>query len=64
MTQRHPWQKSSYSSGSDGSACVELAATDTTLLLRESEDPARVLTVTREGLAALLRSLAGGPAVR
>ncbi|MEV8021750.1 DUF397 domain-containing protein [Streptomyces sp. NPDC086554] len=51
------WQKSSFSSGSDGSNCVELAATDTTLLLRESDDPTRILAPTRDALAALLRQI-------
>ncbi|MFE6164729.1 DUF397 domain-containing protein [Streptomyces sp. NPDC056486] len=49
------WQKSSFSSGSDGASCVELASSDGTLLLRESDDPARVLTAAPEGLAALIR---------
>ena len=49
------WQKSSFSGGGDGDECVELAHGDATLLLRESEDPDRILPVTRDGLAALLR---------
>ena len=49
------WQKSTYSGGADGNECVELADADGTLLLRESEDPDRILPVTRDGLAALLR---------
>ncbi|MDQ1047120.1 DUF397 domain-containing protein [Streptomyces sp. V4I2] len=52
-----PWQKSSFSSGSDGASCVELADTDNALLLRESDDPERILQVTRGGLAALLQQL-------
>ncbi|WP_053750954.1 DUF397 domain-containing protein [Streptomyces sp. MMG1533] len=51
------WQKSSFSSGSDGSSCVELAHADTSLLLRESDDPDRILRVAQDGLAALLRRL-------
>ncbi|MFF4347272.1 DUF397 domain-containing protein [Streptomyces sp. NPDC001530] len=51
------WQKSSYSSGSDGASCVELAHRDGRLLLRESDDPARILPVSRDGLAALLRRI-------
>lgn len=48
------WQKSSYSGGGDGDECVELARHDGTLLLRESDDPTRILSVSRESLAALL----------
>ncbi len=51
------WQKSSFSSGSDGASCVELAHEDRSVLLRESDDPTRILPVTRDGLVALLRSV-------
>ncbi|MFI5677227.1 DUF397 domain-containing protein [Streptomyces cellulosae] len=54
MTQ---WQKSSFSGGGDGDECVELAYGDPSLLLRESDDPTRILPVTRDGLVALLRSV-------
>lgn len=54
MTQ---WQKSTFSSGTDGSNCVELAAEVGKLLLRESDDPDRILPLTRTGLTALLRHL-------
>ncbi|WP_307818607.1 DUF397 domain-containing protein, partial [Streptomyces sp. MBT62] len=40
------WQKSTFSSGSDGSSCVELAYGEGELLLRESDNPARILPVT------------------
>jgi hypothetical protein len=49
------WQKSTYSGGAAGNECVELAYSKGELLLRESDDPARILPVTRTGLAALLR---------
>ncbi|MFG2131002.1 DUF397 domain-containing protein [Streptomyces sp. NPDC048751] len=52
------WQKSSFSSGSDGASCIELAAPEGHLLLRESDDPARILPLSRDGLAGLLHSLA------
>ncbi|MFJ9585258.1 DUF397 domain-containing protein [Streptomyces acidicola] len=53
MTQ---WQKSTFSSGTDGSNCVELAhSEEAALLLRESDDPTRILPVTPTALAALLR---------
>ncbi|MER6090088.1 DUF397 domain-containing protein [Streptomyces bluensis] len=53
MTQ---WQKSSFSGGGDGDECVELAHTDATLLLRESDAPTRILPVPATALAALLRN--------
>lgn len=51
------WQKSSYSGGADGHECVELGRTPTTLLVRESDDPARALAPTPAALAALLSHL-------
>ncbi|WP_369234520.1 DUF397 domain-containing protein [Streptomyces sp. R21] len=54
------WQKSTFSSGSDGANCVELAAEEGTLLLRESDAPTRILPVTRDGLAALLKQIRTG----
>ncbi|MFF4347271.1 DUF397 domain-containing protein [Streptomyces sp. NPDC001530] len=51
------WQKSSFSGGGDGDSCVELATVSGDLLLRESDDPARILPVTRDGLAALLQRI-------
>ncbi|MFF9803454.1 DUF397 domain-containing protein [Streptomyces rochei] len=51
------WQKSSFSSGSDGSSCVELAQVGDSLLLRESDDPDRILQVTQDCLASLLDEL-------
>ncbi|MEV7347212.1 DUF397 domain-containing protein [Streptomyces sp. NPDC093544] len=54
MAQPLDWQKSSFSGGAAGNECVELAQSDRTLLLRESDDSSRVLPVTPDGLAALL----------
>ncbi|MEU2582727.1 DUF397 domain-containing protein [Streptomyces avermitilis] len=48
------WQKSSFSGGADGNECVELALSNDTVLLRESDDPTRALPLTRGSLAALL----------
>ncbi|MFF3612544.1 DUF397 domain-containing protein [Streptomyces sp. NPDC002580] len=59
MTQ---WQKSSFSGPGDGNECLELARAEGTLLLRESDDPERILAVTRQGLAGLLRRLRVGRA--
>jgi hypothetical protein len=55
------WQKSSYSS--EASNCVELASTPGGAVhLRESDDPARMLCITRTELAALLNVIAHEPA--
>jgi hypothetical protein len=51
------WQKSSYSGGGDGDECLELAYRKRTLLLRESDDPDRILPISPVGLAALLRRI-------
>ncbi|MGX5188505.1 DUF397 domain-containing protein [Streptomyces avermitilis] len=53
------WQKSSFSGGGDGNECVELAHGSSTLLLRESDDPTRILPLTRDSLAALLGRIHG-----
>lgn len=50
------WQKSSYSG--EAVNCVNIAtAPDGTVHLRESEEPAVMLTATPEGLSALLASI-------
>jgi hypothetical protein len=51
------WQKSSFSGGGDSSNCVELATVGEGVLLRESDEPSRVLSTTPAGLAALLREV-------
>ncbi|MFD9909465.1 DUF397 domain-containing protein [Streptomyces sp. NPDC059063] len=54
------WQKSSFSGGGDGNACVELAATAPgTIHLREGDDPATELTTNPASLAQLLLHLRG-----
>ncbi|MCX5204686.1 DUF397 domain-containing protein [Streptomyces sp. NBC_00237] len=59
MTQ---WQKSSYSNGSDGGSCVEIAHGGRACLVRESDAPRRVLAAAPAALAALLRHLREGAA--
>jgi hypothetical protein len=55
MTERN-WQKSTYSE--EGSACVYVAATPTgTILVRESDEPHRILTTDTRPLAALIATL-------
>ncbi|MCX4549715.1 DUF397 domain-containing protein [Streptomyces sp. NBC_01387] len=57
MTQPCVWQKSSFSGAGDGGECVELAAVNGTVRLRESDAPADILTATPAGLASLIRGL-------
>jgi hypothetical protein len=51
------WQKSTFSNGTEGGNCIELACVGPIALLRESEDPARVLAPAPTALAALLSHL-------
>jgi hypothetical protein len=51
------WQKSTFSGPGDGNSCLELAATPTTLHLRESDDPDVRLDTTPAALARLLRRI-------
>ncbi|MEU3038508.1 DUF397 domain-containing protein [Streptomyces griseoaurantiacus] len=51
------WQKSSFSGPGDGNECVEVARSEASLLLRESDEPPRILTVGTSALAAMLRHL-------
>lgn len=44
MTTPESWQKSSFSGGGDGDACIELASTPDTIHLRESDIPATHIT--------------------
>lgn len=62
MTTPDTWQKSSFSGGGEGNACVELASTPTptTIHLRESDTPTTQLTTTPTPLAHLLRSIRSG----
>ncbi|MDQ0992013.1 DUF397 domain-containing protein [Streptomyces sp. V3I7] len=57
MAQCTVWQKSSFSGGGDSSDCVEIAAAQEALLLRESDRPATVLRTTPPQLALLIRHL-------
>lgn len=51
------WQKSSFSERGDAPDCLELAATQGALRLRESDEPGTVTATTGTGLAALVRHL-------
>lgn len=48
------WQKSSFSNGTDGAECLEIAGGTGALLLRESDEPDHVLTLTPNALSALI----------
>ncbi|MGW0821560.1 DUF397 domain-containing protein [Streptomyces sp. NPDC002845] len=59
------WQKSSFSGGSTGDSCVELAPSastpiPTSIHLRESDHPTTILTTTPALLHALLTTLKTG----
>ncbi|MFF6997729.1 DUF397 domain-containing protein [Streptomyces sp. NPDC008313] len=49
------WQKSSFSGNEDAPNCIEVAASESVLWLRESDEPGVVLSATRPGLGALIR---------
>ncbi|MEU6822593.1 DUF397 domain-containing protein [Streptomyces atriruber] len=51
------WQKSSFSGPGDGNECVEVARDETNLLLRESDVPDHILTLTPDALSGLLRQI-------
>jgi hypothetical protein len=55
------WQKSSYSE--EASSCIYLATASAagTVLLRESDEPQRILTTDKHSLAALITTLRTPP---
>lgn len=55
--RRVNWQKSSFSGGTTGNECVEIAADGGAIRLRESDAPATVVTTTPQALAALIRAV-------
>lgn len=62
MAQALHWQKSTFSGGAEGNACLELAASPApaALHLRESEEPGTALTTTPAALAHLLAGIRAG----
>ncbi|MFD4855909.1 DUF397 domain-containing protein [Streptomyces atratus] len=60
MSHSIDWQKSSFSGGGDGNSCVELAAQNSLIRLRESDDPGTELAVTPAQLGRLLGGVKGG----
>ncbi|MFF8815180.1 DUF397 domain-containing protein [Streptomyces pactum] len=54
------WRKSSYSGATENN-CLQLASTaPAAILLRESDDPAHVITTTPAALGSLLRTARAG----
>ncbi|KUM88849.1 MULTISPECIES: DUF397 domain-containing protein [Streptomyces] len=58
MTTPDYWQKSSYSGGGEGNACVEIANRTTHIAIRDSKAPTRAtLSFPTEAFAPFLESL-------
>jgi hypothetical protein len=51
------WQKSSYSGQGEGSSCIELAAADSRIALREGDDPDIVIATTAAQIRSLLQAV-------
>ncbi|MFI1954924.1 DUF397 domain-containing protein [Streptomyces xinghaiensis] len=54
------WQKSSFSGGTTGNECLELAPGADRIRIRESDDPGVVVTTTPGSLRALIRGIKEG----
>ncbi|MBL1081236.1 DUF397 domain-containing protein [Streptomyces actinomycinicus] len=58
MLTPHTWQKSSFSGGGQGDACVEVADLDTHIAVRDSKAPARAaLTFPAASFARFVEAL-------
>ena len=58
MLSPHSWQKSSFSGGDKGNACVEVADLDTHIAIRDSKAPARAtLAFPREAFTPFIEAL-------
>ena len=60
MVSSGVWRKSSFSGTNAENHCVELAAQDGKISLRESDDPAAVVTITPASLGAFIRTAKRG----
>jgi hypothetical protein len=58
MSEEIIWQKSSFSQGTG--ECVELAAMDDSILMRESDAPGTVVTTSRDKLRAFVLGVKAG----
>lgn len=60
MIRQAKWRKSSYSGG-EGGQCVELAALDSSVGIRDSKNPQNPhITVGREALSSLIGRIKAG----
>ncbi|MER5841126.1 DUF397 domain-containing protein [Streptomyces prasinus] len=58
MMSPDAWQKSSFSGGGQGDACVEVAPRHSRIAIRDSKNPARgILTVPATAFAAFVGEL-------
>ncbi|KAK1180527.1 DUF397 domain-containing protein [Streptomyces sp. NBS 14/10] len=55
-----PWRKSSFSGNGVNNECLELAAADGAIHLRESEAPGTAIRTARRPLAAFIRAAKAG----
>ncbi|MFI6565388.1 DUF397 domain-containing protein [Streptomyces sp. NPDC050534] len=56
------WQKSSYSGGGQGDACVEIANHHTHVAIRDSKDPARgILSLPATSFTTFINALKTSP---
>ncbi|WP_330175369.1 DUF397 domain-containing protein [Streptomyces sp. NBC_01498] len=58
MSREINWQKSSFSG--EGPQCVEIAARNDDILVRESDDPNIITTTTRDKFAAFIAGVKAG----
>ncbi|MFJ8200160.1 DUF397 domain-containing protein [Streptomyces sp. NPDC096152] len=60
MITPRTWQKSSYSGGGEGNACVEIATSPTHIAVRDSKAPARAtLTFPAGAFSTFVEALKG-----
>ncbi len=60
MSSSTHWRKSSFSGIGDDNHCVELAVVDSQIWLRESDDPAAIMTTTPARLGTFIRAVKAG----
>ncbi|GCB46198.1 DUF397 domain-containing protein [Streptomyces sp. NL15-2K] len=62
MITADTWQKSSYSGGGEGNACVEVALRRTCISIRDSKAPTRaIVTIPTEVFAPFIEALKTAP---
>ncbi|MDA5280569.1 DUF397 domain-containing protein [Streptomyces sp. Isolate_45] len=59
MVEGIKWQKSSFSGG-NGENCIEVGARAEVVVIRESDDPAQIITTSLEKLAAFIAGVKAG----